>query len=409
MISTIMAWLLLSHPIIDFENAIKNAEIIKNIELNVARIKTGKFQFIHTTRSEAGILYSRGTGTCFFDYPQQLFRMDYFEHVMENGKPKESLPTKGGQYVRTPKYILYSDIGLKDSRYTMIYHPNPVDVKLWNNNGQWMFDFRVMGFGQSREIDINQDFNDAIKVLNYLPVEFRIGSDGLVERKKHYLDQKNSYRFITSMFFDPAQGNQAVRSSLVAGKVGEPLSDLHYVNETTWQKIKDIWVPASYQSTARAQVVHEYLFTWDQVNEPMDAKLFDVEGMGEVAGNYHVVDLRAPQALLLKQRGWRPGKPKMKATSYGFVVPSDSNPNIPDIAHPAHDPANATDFDAEAFDAARQREALAKLVTHLTETKEPPKTWNWAQTIFVLAIFVALFAVLYLSYRLRYSLQKQIN
>lgn len=229
-----------------------------------------------------------------FDQEHGLFRFDRTEPGRAEPRPGDpptppgTAPSRsfGGKFARTPEGTIYRLDGDASINMGTLQKDPPAVVS--------PFDPRAIGLYYYSDFERNVPLDTVIKSWDRGDaIEVVREADGLY-RLRRVDEGPISSR--TTIWLDTERGYTPIRLETNDKKTGsDDWSDAITLSQTTYQKLGNVWVPKTYHIDDRQfhprLLAYDLVFEWESVNEPVDPKLFTVEGFDAPKGTY-VVDRR---------------------------------------------------------------------------------------------------------------------
>ena len=262
-----------------------------------------------------------------FDFDRGWYRFDLERSLPENSSPSSDVGLTANKYkycMRPDKTLFYSD------RYSRI-EIHPPDVSRGQVQSMPLFpgffDIRALGLYPRDGLynDIRLD-DAARKIFDRRPVEVFAEGRGLF---KFAWTARNLRRL--NIWFDGEQGYSPIRlqAQLRDPNVGDDWMPPGQVVDMGWNEVSGVWVPVSFSSKDRRELLPEDLplsldvpytpkyeiktdqlsFVWESVNDPVSESLFDYPGL-DLSDGTKVWDFRMASPVLVDVIGRPPVKPR---------------------------------------------------------------------------------------------------
>ncbi len=236
-------------------------------------------------RTESNRLEGEVIVFCAFDASKGLLRFDRTEPEPVAGGAGSSRSWHpqifGGKYVRTPDQQMRWHVGNDRVEVHGIKEPNI-------GNMVRPFDVRVLGLVALPTLREGREFPSVMELYDsYATADTEV----VLEKAELYklrwvLDKKTDVQAV--LWLDEKRGFSPVRYEFRDRQGAE--SRILWLSEVSWSRLAGVWVPKSARlesrSTPPSITTYEFAFDWKSVNEPLDERLFTIEGMDLKHGTY---------------------------------------------------------------------------------------------------------------------------
>lgn len=257
----------------------KNAERAKFLLAGVQKgresLRSGQY------RASGRIVYAKRlpqpwTIFCAFDFAEGRLRFD--QDLPEEVVGREGLRDHVIRYARTAQQSLLWNEPNTGGRLNILLPDAALTSELY------AFDIRGIGIAFTHSIVTSTPFEEEFRFLsNQQPIEEVEDLDAHVS--------KITWRLFTEqrkvLWIDKSKGYAPVRMEVVSDMPDEETLKLlpkwwkpvAFSCDVSWKRMSKVWVPTAMKMEQAEGVLYELAFDWEKVNEPLDEKLFTIEGL----------------------------------------------------------------------------------------------------------------------------------